>query len=51
MGAWVNEHAVLDDDPQPTILSGTGGRAATREEFLAFVTKQKARLAREHPDW
>jgi hypothetical protein len=44
---WVNEHAILDTDPNRTILAGTGGRPATREELLAFVAESNARIARE----
>ena len=44
---WVNEHALPNTDPNRTILAGTGGRAATREELLAFVADNNARIARE----
>jgi hypothetical protein len=44
---WVNEHAVPDTDPNRTILAGSGGRPATREELLAFVAENNARIARE----
>jgi hypothetical protein len=48
---WINEHAVPDTDPNPTILAGTGGRPASREELIAFAREHRARIAREHPDW
>jgi hypothetical protein len=43
----VNEHPIPDTDPNRTILAGTGGRPATREELLAFVAENNARIARE----
>jgi hypothetical protein len=44
---WVNEHAVPNTDPNRTILAGTGGRPATREELIAFLAENNARIARE----
>lgn len=43
----VNEHSVVDDDPNRVTFAGAG-RPATREEMLAFVAENNARYAREH---
>lgn len=48
-GRWINTHAQPSNpDGNRTVLAGSGGRPATREELVAFVAEQNARYAREH---
>jgi hypothetical protein len=48
-GAWMNANAQpTNEDGNRTVLVGSGGRPATRDELLAFVAEQNARYAREH---
>ena len=44
---WTNAHAVPDTDPNQTVLMGTGGRVATREELEAYLARHRARMERE----
>ena len=44
---WTNAHAVPDTEPNQTVLMGTGGRPATREELEAYLAEHKARMERE----
>ncbi len=37
-----------EGDGNRTVLVGSGGRPATREELLRFAAEQTARFAREH---
>jgi hypothetical protein len=46
---WVAANArPSESDGNRTVLLGSGGRPATREELVRFVAEQKARRAREH---
>jgi hypothetical protein len=50
-GEWINANAQPSNaDGNRTVLAGSGGRPASREELVAFVAEQNARHAREHPD-
>jgi hypothetical protein len=50
-GKWINANAEpVNGDGNRTVLAGSGGRPATREELLRFVAEQNARFAREHAD-
>ena len=42
----VNEHPTTDTDGNRTVLAGQGGRPAAREELVAFVRENNARIAR-----
>jgi hypothetical protein len=44
---WINETAKYTSDGNKTVLAGSGGRPATRDELIAFVVEQDARRARE----
>jgi hypothetical protein len=46
-GEWINAHAQEASDGNTTVLAGSGGRPATRDELIAFVEEQNARHARE----
>jgi len=46
---WVNERAPADTDPNRVTFIGAG-RPATRDEILAFVSENNARIARERDD-
>ena len=49
-GEWINANAQPSNaDGNRTVLAGSGGRPASREELVAFVAEQNARHAREHP--
>jgi hypothetical protein len=43
----VNGHPVPNNDPNRTVLAGTGGRPATRDELIEFVRENNTRIARE----
>ena len=43
----VNEQPVPNADPNRTVLTGAGGRPATRRELTEFVRENNARIARE----
>lgn len=43
----VNEDPVPDPEPNRTVLVGTGGRPATRDELVTFVRENNARIAGE----
>lgn len=46
---WVAANArPSKGDGNRTVLVGSGGRPATREELVRFVAEQNARFAREH---
>jgi hypothetical protein len=50
-GEGINANAEpTNADGNMTVLAGSGGRPATREELVAFAAEQNARYAREHPD-
>jgi hypothetical protein len=43
-GEWINANAEpTNPDGNKAVLAGSGGRAATREELIAFVAEQNAR--------
>ena len=46
-GDWINAHAQEANDGNKTVLAGSGGRPATRDELIAFVEEQNARHARD----
>jgi hypothetical protein len=49
VGEWINANAQpTNRDGRRTVLVGSGGRSATRDELIAFVAEQNARYAREH---
>jgi hypothetical protein len=43
----VNEDPMPNIDPNRTVLAGSGGRPATRDELIAFVRENNARIVRE----
>lgn len=43
----VNEDPMPNIDPNKTVLAGAGGRPATRDELIAFVRENNARIARK----
>lgn len=46
---WVAANARrADGGGNRTVLVGSGGRPATREELVRFAAEQNARFAREH---
>jgi hypothetical protein len=48
-GEWIEANAEpTNPDGNRTVLVGSGGRPATREELIAFVAEQNARHAREY---
>ena len=44
----VNERPLPNADPNRTVLAGTDGRPATRDELIEFARENDARIAREH---
>jgi hypothetical protein len=49
VGDWINANAQpTNPDANRTVLAGSRGRPATRDELVAFVAEQNARYTREH---
>jgi hypothetical protein len=52
-GERINANSLPPDPDDTPVLAGQTGprRRATREELIAFVERERVRIAREHPDW